>query len=67
MHEAADAVTESFRLRKKSQEAKETRDEEAAEEHKVSVDSQKKILKEVRLAAGRLGRLTLWGGDMWIK
>ena len=67
VHEAADAVTESFRLRKKSQEAKETRDEEAAEEHKVSVDSQKKILKEVRLAAGRLGRLTLWGGDMWIK
>ena len=24
-------------------------------------------LKEVRLAAGRLGRLTLWGADMWIK
>ena len=26
-----------------------------------------KILREVRIAAGRLGRLTLWGADMWIK
>ena len=35
--------------------------------HDVSDEAQAKILKEVRLAAGRLGRLTLWGADMWIK
>ena len=33
----------------------------------VSDEAQAKILREVRLAAGRLGRLTLWGADMWIK
>ena len=32
-----------------------------------ALDSQDKILREVRIAAGRLGRLTLWGADMWIK
>ena len=25
------------------------------------------LLGEARIAAGRLGRLTLWGADMWIK
>ena len=34
---------------------------------KVSDEAQAKILREVRIAAGRLGRLTLWGADMWIK
>ena len=33
----------------------------------ISDEAQAKILKEVRIAAGRLGRLTLWGADMWIK
>ena len=41
--------------------------QEASETPDVSDEAQAKILKEVRLAAGRLGRLTLWGADMWIK
>ena len=46
----------------------ETKDvEEAETTHEVSDEAQAKILKEVRIAAGRLGRLTLWGADMWIK
>ena len=52
-------------LRKRSQETKDV--EEAAETPEVSDEAQAKILKEVRIAAGRLGRLTLWGADMWIK
>jgi hypothetical protein len=52
-------------LRKRSQE---TKMEEAAEPTpEISDEAQAKILKEVRIAAGRLGRLTLWGADMWIK
>ena len=39
--------------------------EEAAETTpEVSDEAQAKILKEVRIAAGRLGRLTLWGADL---
>ena len=52
-------------LRKRAQETKDV--EEAAETHEVSDEAQAKILREVRIAAGRLGRLTLWGADMWIK
>ena len=51
--------------RKRPQETKDV--EEAAETPEVSDEAQAKILKEVRIAAGRLGRLTLWGADMWIK
>ena len=50
-------------LRKRTQETK----MEEAETPEVSDEAQAKILKEVRIAAGRLGRLTLWGADMWIK
>ena len=50
-------------LRKRTQETK----MEEAETHEVSDEAQAKILREVRIAAGRLGRLTLWGADMWIK
>ena len=52
-------------LRKRPQETKDV--EDATETHEVSEEAQAKILKEVRIAAGRLGRLTLWGADMWIK
>ena len=52
-------------LRKRSQETKDV--EEAETTHEVSDEAQAKILREVRIAAGRLGRLTLWGADMWIK
>ena len=55
----------NLRDRKTSQETKDV--EEAAETPEVSDEAQAKILKEVRIAAGRLGRLTLWGADMWIK
>ena len=51
-------------LRKRTQE---TKIEEAVEVPEVSDEAQAKILREVRIAAGRLGRLTLWGADMWIK
>ena len=51
-------------LRKRTQE---TKMEEAVEVPEVSDEAQAKILREVRIAAGRLGRLTLWGADMWIK
>ena len=51
-------------LRKRTQE---TKMEEAVEVPEVSDEAQDKILREVRIAAGRLGRLTLWGADMWIK
>lgn len=51
--------------RKRLQETKDV--EEATETHEVSDEAQAKILREVRIAAGRLGRLTLWGADMWIK
>ena len=55
----------NLRDRKTSQE---TKMEEAAEPTpEISDEAQAKILKEVRIAAGRLGRLTLWGADMWIK
>ena len=33
----------------------------------VAPDDGKGLIREVRIAAGRLGRLTLWGADMWIK
>ena len=51
-------------LRKRTQE---TKMEEAVEVPEISEEAQAKILREVRIAAGRLGRLTLWGADMWIK
>ena len=51
-------------LRKRTQE---TKMEEAVEVPEVSDEAQAKILREVQIAAGRLGRLTLWGADMWIK
>ena len=54
----------NLRDRKTSQE---TKMEEASETPDVSDEAQAKILREVRIAAGRLGRLTLWGADMWIK
>ena len=62
------AAAEATAAEAASGEAEATAAAEAAEPTpEISDEAQAKILKEVRIAAGRLGRLTLWGADMWIK